>query len=44
MAWTSLEDRLHELQLILAGPILRRVLANPSITDTEQVARYGEAG
>jgi predicted HD phosphohydrolase len=24
-------------------PVLRRVLANPSITDTEQVARYGEA-
>jgi len=24
-------------------PILRRVLANPSITDAEQVARYGEA-
>ncbi len=24
------------------APILRRVLANPSITDTEQVARYGE--
>ncbi len=25
------------------APILRRVLAKPSITDTEQVARYGEA-
>ena len=25
------------------APILRRVLTNPSITDTEQVARYGEA-
>ena len=25
------------------APVLRRVLANPSITDREQVARYGEA-